>query len=132
MEDGVIVGSGAQVLGPITVGRDARIGANAVVTKDVPAGATMVGVPARAVQPREQQNRDHPRFVAYGTPTGDLPDPVARAIDGLLDEVQTLRARVNSLEQQGPTGALDVENDPAERGAKSRPRGAADSPQGKC
>ncbi|MCH7522524.1 MAG: serine O-acetyltransferase [Chloroflexi bacterium] len=84
LEDGVIVGSGAQVLGPITVGRDARIGANAVVTKDVPAGATMVGVPARAVQPREPQNRDQPRFVAYGTPTGDLPDPVARAIDGLL------------------------------------------------
>jgi serine O-acetyltransferase len=132
LEDGVIVGSGAQVLGPITVGRDARIGANAVVTKDVPAGTTMVGIPARAVQPRDQQKRDQPRFVAYGTPTGDLPDPVARAIDGLLDEVQTLRARVNSLEQQGRTGALDVEDDPAERGAESGPRGAADAPQGKC
>ena len=144
LEDGVIVGSGAQVLGPITVGRDARIGANAVVTKDVPAGATMVGVPARAVQPREPQNRDQPRFVAYGTPTGDLPDPVARAIDGLLDEVQTLRARVNSLEQQGQTGAFDVDDGVGEHGAEHGaehgvehgvergPRGAADSPQGKC
>ncbi len=136
LEDGVIVGSGAQVLGPITVGRDARIGANAVVTKDVPAGATMVGIPARAVQPREPQKRDQPRFVAYGTPTGDLPDPVARAIDGLLDEVQTLRARVNSLEEQGQTGALDVEDGAsehgAERGTESGPRGAADAPQGKC
>ena len=133
LEDGVIVGSGAQVLGPITVGRDARIGANAVVTKDVPAGATMVGIPARAVQPRDQQKRDQPRFVAYGTPTGDLPDPVARAIDGLLDEVQTLRARVNSLEEQGRTGALDVEDGAVKIGAKrGAERGAADSPQGKC
>jgi serine O-acetyltransferase len=127
LEDGVIVGSGAQVLGPITIGRNARIGANAVVTKDVPAGVTMVGIPARAVQPRDPQNRDHPRFVAYGTPTGDLPDPVARAIDGLLDEVQTLRARVNSLEEQGQTGALEVEDDAVELGAE---RGATDSPQG--
>ncbi len=118
LEDGVIVGSGAQVLGPITVGRDARIGANAVVTKDVPAGTTMVGIPARAVQPREQQKRDQPRFVAYGTPTGDLPDPVARAIDGLLDEVQTLRARLNSLEERDQTGALDVEDGPTKLGAK--------------
>ncbi len=131
LEDGVIVGSGAQVLGPITVGRDARIGANAVVTKDVPAGVTMVGIPARAVQPREPQKRDQPRFVAYGTPTGDLPDPVARAIDGLLDEVQTLRARVNSMEEQGKTGALGVEDDAVEHRAESRSRGAADSPQGK-
>ena len=139
LEDGVIVGSGAQVLGPITVGRNARIGANAVVTKDVPAGVTMVGIPARAVQPRDPQNRDHPRFVAYGTPTGDLPDPVARAIDGLLDEVQTLRARVNSLEERGQTDALDVEDGPAKlgaklgtkRGAESGPRQAGDSPQGK-
>jgi serine O-acetyltransferase len=144
LEDGVIVGSGAQVLGPITVGRDARIGANAVVTKDVPARTTMVGIPARAVQPREPQKRDQPRFVAYGTPTGDLPDPVARAIDGLLDEVQTLRARLNALEEQGQTGALDVEDGPtklgtklgaklgAEPGAESGPHRAAGSPQGKC
>ncbi len=135
LEDGVIVGSGAQILGPITVGRDARIGANAVVTKDVPAGATMVGVPARAVQPREAQSRQQPRFVAYGTPTGDLPDPVARAIDGLLDEVQTLRARVNSLEEQGRTGAIDVEDSTAELGAELgtelEAEFGSDNPQGK-
>jgi len=127
LEDGVIVGSGAQILGPITVGRDARIGANAVVTKDVPAGATMVGIPARAVQPRETQSRDQARFVAYGTPTGDLPDPVARAIDGLLNEVQTLRARVNALEEQGQTGAIDVEDGAAELGGEV----GADCPPGK-
>jgi serine O-acetyltransferase len=100
--DGVIVGSGAQVLGPITVGRCARVGANAVVTKDVAPCATVVGIPARSVQPQKRQEESEPRFVAYGTPTGDIPDPVARAIDGLLDEVQRLRARVNQLEDRGP------------------------------
>lgn len=128
LENGVIVGSGAQVLGPITVGRNARIGANAVVTKDVPGGATVVGIPGRVVQPREPQTREEPRFVAYGTPTGDLPDPVARAIDGLLDEVQSLRARVNSLEEKGRDDGLEVEEGSVERGAE----GAATSPQGKC
>jgi serine O-acetyltransferase len=98
LEDGVIVGSGAQVLGPITVGRCARVGANAVVTKDVPASATVVGIPAKAIQPRIRAVEAEPRFVAYGTPTGDTLDPVSRAIEGLLDEVQRLRARVGQLE----------------------------------
>jgi len=102
LRDGVIVGSGAQVLGPITVGANARIGANAVVTKDVPECATIVGIPGRVVQPRDRQAAETTRFVAYGTPTGDIPDPVARAIDGLLNEVQTLRARVNQLEDRAP------------------------------
>jgi serine O-acetyltransferase len=104
LEDGVIVGSGAQVLGPITVGRCARVGANAVVTKDVPPCQTVVGIPARSVERRDPAASDS-RFVAYGTPTGDIPDPVARAIDGLLDEVQRLRARVGQLEEQDSDGA---------------------------
>ncbi len=125
LEDGAIVGSGAQVLGPITVGRNARVGANAVVTKDVPEGATIVGIPGRVVQPREPQKREQPRFVAYGTPMGDVSDPVARAIDGLLDEVQTLRARVNRLEEQTDESALDVE----ERAIEGAAREASDSPR---
>ena len=132
LEDGVIIGSGAQVLGPIVVGRNARVGANAVVTKDVAAGTTVVGIPARVVQPREPRTGEEPRFVAYGTPTGDLTDPVARTIDGLLDEVQTLRARVNSLEQRGVDDALEVDDGPVERGADDETRGVAGPPQGKC
>lgn len=96
LEDDVIVGSGAQILGPITVGRSARVGANAVVTKPVPACSTVVGIPGRVVSPGGQ--RDQLPFVAYGTPTGDIPDPIARALEGLLGEVQSLRARVNALE----------------------------------
>lgn len=129
--DGVIVGSGAQVLGPITVGANARIGANAVVTKDVPECATVVGIPGRVVQPRDKQAAETTRFVAYGTPTGDIPDPIARAIDGLLNEVQTLRARVNQLEEQAQSPAasspLAEEGGGEERADKSVPPGA-----GKC
>ena len=95
--DGVVVGAGAQVLGPITVGRDARIGANAVVLKDVPPGATMVGIPARAAGPTAA--KQEASFDAYGTPSPDIADPTTRAVDRLLDEVRTLRDRVEELEQ---------------------------------
>lgn len=102
LEDGVVVGAGAQVLGPLTVGRGARIGANAVVLKDVPADVTMVGIPARVIQPRPKtpESARATEFCAYGTPTGDLPDPVARAIDGLCDQVTSLQAHVKDLEQR--------------------------------
>jgi serine O-acetyltransferase len=96
LEDGVIVGSGAQVLGPITVGKDARIGANSVVTKDVPAGATVVGNPGRVVQSR--RNAQPEAFAPYGTPMGDLPDPVQRAVEGLMEQISVLKARIEELE----------------------------------
>ncbi len=91
----VIVGAGAQILGPFTVGDGARIGANAVVVSEVPPGVTMVGIPARAVQGRAQPE---PAFCAYGLAGHELPDPLARAMNGLLDELTTLKARVAELE----------------------------------
>ena len=96
LEPGVIVGAGAKVLGPITLGRDSRVGSNAVVLKDVPHCTTVVGIPARAVG--ERPAAEPAEFVAYGTPCEDLPDPVARAIRGLIDEVTLLRVRVKELE----------------------------------
>ncbi|WP_120497078.1 serine O-acetyltransferase [Kiloniella sp. EL199] len=107
LECGVIVGSGAQVLGPITISRCARIGANAVVTKDIPKCATVVGIPGKVVNTKSDRLsaptlpviEDQP-FVAYGTPTGDVPDPVAKTLEGLLNEVQSLRSRLNALEGQ--------------------------------
>ena len=96
--DGVVVGAGAQVLGPITIGRDARIGANAVVLKDVPPGASMVGIPARAAGPTAAK-REASTFDAYGTPSPDIADPTTRAVDRLLEEVRTLQSRVEELEQ---------------------------------
>jgi serine O-acetyltransferase len=116
--DGAIIGSGAQVLGPITVGRNARVGANAVVVKDVPGGVTVVGIPAK---PADATGASPDRFTAYGTPTGDTPAREERAIAGLLDEVSALRRRVEELEkeqaQRGVPGSseasegTDVETD---------------------
>ncbi len=106
LRNNVIVGSGAQVLGPITVGEGARVGANAVAVADVPAGVTVVGIPAKVVMPRAQSRE----FRAYGTPMGEIPDPVARAIDGLLDQVSRLQARIDQLETQASArnGADDL------------------------
>ena len=98
LEDGVIVGSGAQILGPITIGKGARVGANSVVLKDVAPGVTVVGIPAKAIAPKEKKMPA--RFDAYGTPTGEIPDPVTQVIDGLMEQLQTLSARIEELERR--------------------------------
>ncbi|MFT4027073.1 MAG: serine O-acetyltransferase [Novosphingobium sp.] len=99
LEDNVIVGSGAQILGPITVGQRARIGANAVVTDDVPEGATMVGVKARStLVAAETWQKD---FIPYGTPCKEpcteLGDAGVQRFAELEAEVAELRAQVAEL-----------------------------------
>ena len=99
LQDDVIVGSGAQILGPITVGKGARVGANSVALQDVPPGATVVGIPARVARSRPGVDKAADgRFDAYGT-RADLTDPVQRVVDALLDKVQSLSMRVEELEQ---------------------------------
>ena len=95
LEDGVIVGSGAAVLGPIIVGPRARIGANAVVTRDVPEGATMVGIPARATL--VEADTYAKSFVPYGTPCSERFDPATQQLEILRCEVEQLRARLAEL-----------------------------------
>ena len=75
---------------------------------DVPAGVTMVGIPARQVKARDRSGAAD-EFVAYGTPAGDLPDPVAKVLDGMMREIQTLRTRVDELD--GTTPKDDPETD---------------------
>ncbi len=93
--DGVIIGSGAQVLGPIRVGARARIGANSVVTREVPEGATMVGIPARSTL--VEVTGHGTGFVPYGTPCGERFDPATQQIEILKCEVEQLRARLSDL-----------------------------------
>jgi serine O-acetyltransferase len=97
----VIVGAGAQVLGGFSVGDGARIGANAVVVAEVPAHTTVVGIPARPLaRPVSIAAAEIDPFLPYGTPCGEVPDPVARALKGLADECQGLRSRLAELERR--------------------------------
>ena len=89
LADGVIIGSGAQVLGPITVGARARIGANSVVTKDVAEGATMVGIPARSTLVEANSG-----FIPYGTPCSERFDPATQQLEILKCEVEILREKL--------------------------------------
>ena len=87
LERGVVVGAGAKILGPIVIGEGARIGSNAVVVKDVPPGATAMGIPARILHTEVDRTREEKAaklgFSAYAVTRED--DPYARAIQGLLD-----------------------------------------------
>ena len=94
LEDNVIIGSGAQILGPITVATGARVGANAVVTKDVPEGAVMVGIPAR---PTMVEGKGEKPFLAYGTPCSEMFDPQTQKVELLRCEIETLRKRLDAL-----------------------------------
>lgn len=87
--DDVVIGSGAQVLGPIHVGKGAKIGANSVVTRDVPDGATMVGIPAKAVLVDATDSK--PGFMPYGTPCSEIADPVLARLCELEREIERLR-----------------------------------------
>ena len=90
LRDGVVISSGAQVLGPIEVGAGARVGANAVVTKDVLPGATMVGIPAKPLLLDAADAKTG--FVPYGMPCSEIADPVLARLCELEREIAALRA----------------------------------------
>ena len=105
----VVVGAGAKVLGPIIIGAGARVGSNAVVVKDVPAEATVVGIPGHLVKLRGQdkpKEKDHEKrkafaekigFDAYGTSGGDMPDPVANAVNAMLDHIHAMDDKMETM-----------------------------------
>ncbi|MFZ4537028.1 serine O-acetyltransferase [Propionivibrio sp.] len=104
LSDGVVVGAGAKILGPITIGERVRVGANSVVVKDVPADRTVVGVPGRIVDNltgaagRGKQgsisgiNLDH----------NLLPDPVAKSIACLIERIETMEKELAELRHEPP------------------------------
>lgn len=101
--DNVIVSLGAAILGPISVGAGARIGANAVVTKDVPEGATMVGIPAKPVPVEVKPETTN--FVPYGTPCSERFDPATQKLEILQCEMETLQKRLAQLLEERDAAA---------------------------
>lgn len=101
----VVIGAGAKVLGPITISDNARVGSNAVVTKDVPEGATAVGIPGRIIK-RTQESEDQKArrkamaekmgFDAYGM-TPDMPDPIAKSIHSMLDHMHAVDQKISGM-----------------------------------
>jgi serine O-acetyltransferase len=94
--DGVVVGAGAKILGPIHIGAGAKIGSNAVVVKDVPAGATAAGIPARIL---DEERKKTGGFNAYGI-GNDQNDPVTKALHGLIGHSMTVDQRIDFILQQ--------------------------------
>ena len=92
LKNGVVIGAGAKVLGPITIGENAKIGSNAVVVKDVPDNATAIGIPARIVETHEAGGQ----FAAYGI-ARDANDPVARALHALIDHSVDTDQRIDQI-----------------------------------
>lgn len=108
LKNDVVIGAGAKVLGPITLGDCARVGSNAVVVKDVPGGATVVGIPGRIVARREDEQEVEAQreamamkigFEAYGA-SQDMPDPVQKALDTMLDHMTKVDKDMEQLKKQ--------------------------------
>ncbi len=109
LKNGVVVGAGAKVLGPFEVGENAKVGSNAVVTKAVPAEATVVGIPGRIIlkstpettassvdEGVRKKMEENFGFDAYGL-SEEMPDPVARSIRSILDHMHLVDGRMNSM-----------------------------------
>ncbi len=106
--NGVIVGAGAKILGPIHIGDNAKIGSNAVVVKDVPAGATAAGIPARVLDEAKKAEG----FNAYGI-GNDQNDPLSKAIHGLLGHSMVVDRRIDLILEQLEKMGANVEEERA-------------------
>ena len=101
LQDGVVVGVGAKILGPFEVGKNARVGSNALATKPVPDNATVVGIPGRIIErPSEAQQKLRQdmadKFDAYGM-SSDLPDPVAKSLSAMLDDMHAVDSKLHCM-----------------------------------
>lgn len=100
LNDGVVVGAGAKILGPFEVGKNAKVGSNAVVTKEVPAGATVVGIPGRIITVEDKVTKADKdmaeKFDAYGL-SPDMPDPVAKSMGVMLDHMHAVDRKLECM-----------------------------------
>jgi len=103
LEDDVVIGAGAKILGPITIGKGSHIGSNSVVVKNVPAASTVVGIPGHIVTDKERKTKrdelaENVGFDAYAA--ADMPDPVSNAIDGVLDHLHSMQKQIDEMEKK--------------------------------
>ena len=111
LANNVVVGAGAKILGPITIAEGARIGCNAVVVKDIPAGATVVGVPGHVVVKKDANSQSAQReaiakkigFTAYAE-SKDITDPVQNALDSILDHMHKVENELANLKKEKTDG----------------------------
>ncbi len=118
LKNGVVIGAGAKVLGPIEIGEGARVGSNSVVVKAVPAGATVVGIPAHIIDSQKRKktaDRDaiaHKMgFDAYGA-TADMPDPVAHAINHMLDHIHLMDKQLEGMKKVLNDAGIEYKEQP--------------------
>jgi len=114
--DGVMIGAGAKILGPVTVGRDARVGANSVVIHDIPESMTVVGIPGRVVLP-EDQRRQPQKGIDLDHHL--MPDPVGHAVETLLERIDDLEVQLVMLKLQQDRDGKEL----VEAGTPGRPSG---------
>jgi len=104
LQRGVVIGAGAKVLGPIVIGEGAKIGSNAVVVRSVPAGATALGIPARIILDEQDKTREEKAeklgFSAYAVTSKAEDDPLAKAVEGLLDHSVEIDKRIELILKQ--------------------------------
>jgi serine O-acetyltransferase len=93
IEDNVVIGSGAKVLGPFTVGKGSKIGSNSVVVKEVPQNSSVVGIPGRVVMQQEPKPEEQRPDLEHGK----MPDPEAKAISCLFDQIRALEKKVEGM-----------------------------------
>ncbi|PPD43968.1 MAG: serine O-acetyltransferase [Methylobacter sp.] len=117
LHNGVVIGAGAKVLGPIDIGDGARVGSNSVVLKPVPAGTTVVGIPAhiiggqKASKPEPVETGRPVNFNAYGA-SADMPDPVALAINRMLDHINDLDKQIETMQKALNEAGINCKNPP--------------------
>ena len=102
--DNVVIGAGAQILGPITIGENSRVGGNSVVTRDVKPNVTVVGIPAKEIKTMQSKREG---FIAYGTPCDEVASDPAKLMDCMRKEIAALRKRLDKAEAEAKT----TEND---------------------
>src|SRR5204862_5902906 len=124
LERGVVIGAGAKVLGPIVVGEGAKIGSNAVLVKDVPAGATALGIPARVILDEQDKTREEKAaklgFSAYAVTAKAEDDPLAKAVQGLLDHSVDTDKRIELILNQ--IEELQAEREESQRQLRLGPK----------